>query len=324
MTREHFLVTGAYGCIGSWVVRQLVLEGAAVTAFDIAADGHRWKLVMSPEERAEVQRVTGDVSDLDDLEQALDRGQVTNVVHLAALQIPFCRADPPQGARTNVLGTVNVFEAVKRRNDTIRQVVYASSIAAYDAIEAGDAEPGMSRVPDTLYGVYKRANEGTAHVYWHEHRVASVGLRPHTVYGPGRDQGMTSEPTKAMLAAAAGEPHRIPFGGRIQLQYAPDAAAAFIAASRATVEGAGVHNLGGAVVHMSEIAATIARAADAPIETITFDDVQLPFPDEVNAESLTAALGPLPETPFADGVADTIGRFRPLLAAGVISAPSPG
>ena len=55
---------------------------------------------------------------------------------------------------------------------------------------------------------------------------------------------------------------------------------------------------------------------------MTFDEVQLPFPDEVDAESLTAAVGSLPETAFADGVADTIARFRPLLAAGVVSTPT--
>ena len=68
----------------------------------------------------------------------------------------------------------------------------------------------MSGQPGTLYGVYKRANEGTAHVYWADHGVASVGLRPHTVFGPGRDQGLTSAPTTAMLAAACGRPYRDP------------------------------------------------------------------------------------------------------------------
>ena len=86
----------------------------------------------------------------------------------------------------------------------------------------------MSGQPGTLYGVYKRANEGTAHVYWADHGVASVGLRPHTVFGPGRDQGLTSAPTTAMLAAACGRPYRIPFGGTSQFQYAPDAARAFV------------------------------------------------------------------------------------------------
>ena len=62
--------------------------------------------------------------------------------------------------------------------------------------------------------------------------MPSVGLRPHTVYGPGRDQGLTSAPTAAMLAAAAGPAVPLPFGGAYQLQYAPDVAAAFVAAAR--------------------------------------------------------------------------------------------
>ena len=100
---------------------------------------------------------------------------------------------------------------------------------------------------------------------------------------------MTSEPTKAMLAAAAGVPHRIPFGGRIQLQYAPDVAAAFVAAARAHCEGATVHNLAGSVVHMDEVVSTIAAAAGTSDGTISYDDVRLPFPEEVDATSLTAA-----------------------------------
>ena len=52
----------------------------------------------------------------------------------------------------------------------------------------------MEGVPSTLYGVYKRANEGTATVFAAERGVPSVGLRPHTVYGVARDQGLTSAP----------------------------------------------------------------------------------------------------------------------------------
>ena len=38
------------------------------------------------------------------------------IIHLAALQLPFCKADPVAGARVNVVGTVNIFEAAKRRD----------------------------------------------------------------------------------------------------------------------------------------------------------------------------------------------------------------
>ena len=182
----------------------------------------------------------GDITDLDAFERTLDEHAITHVIHLAALQVPFCRADPPLGARVNVVGTVNVFEAVARRADRMGPVVYASSVAAYDALDDTTAGPAMQGVPSTLYGVYKRANEGTATVYASERGVASVGLRPHTVYGPGRDQGLTSAPTTAMLAAAAGRPYRLPFGGAYQLQYAPDVAAAFVAAARGGADGAGL------------------------------------------------------------------------------------
>ena len=55
-------------------------------------------------------------TDLNALERALDEHAITHVIHLAALQVPFVRADPPLGARVDVLGTVNVFEAVRRRS----------------------------------------------------------------------------------------------------------------------------------------------------------------------------------------------------------------
>jgi UDP-glucuronate 4-epimerase len=314
MTDERFLVTGAFGCIGTWVIRQLVQEGAAVTALDIGDDPHRWRLVMSPKEIASVRQAQVDITDLRELERVLDAGGVTRVVHLAALQVPFCRADPPLGARVNVLGTVNVFEAVKRRTDRINHVVYASSIAAYDALETGGAVT-MTGLPGTLYGVFKRANEGTAHIYWADDSVASIGLRPHTVFGPGRDQGLTSAPTVAMLAAAARQPYRIPFGGRSQLQYAPDVAGAFIAAARSEAVGATVHNLAGGSVHMSDVVAAIAAAAPESAGLIDFDDVLLPFPDEVDSRSFAATVGPIGETAFGDAVAETVARFRSLIAA---------
>jgi UDP-glucuronate 4-epimerase len=321
---ERFLVTGAFGCIGTWVVRQLVAEGVPVTALDIGADPHRWRLVMSPAEIGRVRHVRGDIADLPALEAVLDEDGIDRVIHLAALQVPFCRADPPLGARVNVLGTVNVFEAAKRRPDRIGHVVYASSIAAYDALDSGGGSVEMTGLPGTLYGVYKRANEGTAHLYWMDEGVASIGLRPHTVFGPGRDQGLTSAPTSAMLAAAAHLPYRVPFGGRSQLQYAPDVARAFIAAARTPAAGATVHNLAGSSVHMREVITAIAAAAPESAGRISFDEVLLPFPEEVDARSLERLIGHIDETPFGAAVADTVERFRALLADGVIGTSGLG
>src|SRR6187200_2016799 len=116
---ERFLVTGSGGCIGAWTVAQLVGEGTGVVAFDASEDDHRLRLLLSDDELAALARVRGDITDLEGVERVLDEHAITHVVHLAALQVPFCRADPPLGARVNVVGTVNVFEAVARRRERI-------------------------------------------------------------------------------------------------------------------------------------------------------------------------------------------------------------
>jgi UDP-glucuronate 4-epimerase len=318
---EHFLVTGAMGCIGSWVVRNLVQQGAAVTVFDLSTDPRRIKLILSPEQLATVNFVSGDISDLASLEQTLDANSISHIIHLAALQIPFCRADPPLGARVNVVGTVNVFEAVKRRKH-INKVVYASSIAVYDSADAYPDAPITHDAhlhPNSLYGVYKQANEGTARVYWQENQVSSIGLRPYTVYGVGRDQGMTSTPTKAMFAAAVGQPYNISYGGTNDYNYTDDVAKAFIAAARAPFEGVNIFNVHGSAAHMTEVVAAIEAAAPNMKGKITFDEKPLPFPGEVDGTALARAVGELPTTPLNESVAWTINRFRELVAEGQLA-----
>jgi nucleoside-diphosphate-sugar epimerase len=319
MPNERFLVTGALGCIGAWVVRNLVREGAPPVVFDLDNNPRRLKLIMTPDELARVTFVAGDITNLSALEQVLDEYAVTHVIHLAALQVPFCRANPPLGAHVNVVGTVNLFEAAARRRERIERVVYASSVAVYDAADAdplGGIGHGAVGHPTTLYGVYKQANEGTARVFWQDARVPSIGLRPYIVYGPGRDQGMTSAPTKAMFAAAAGQPFRIPFGGRADYQYTDDVARAFIACARAPFEGAEIFNLRGSIVHMSEIVAAIEAAAPESRGAITFDDKALPFPQEYDAAPLAELIGDLPYTPLRKAVADTVALFREQIASG--------
>ena len=308
MSQPRFLVTGAHGCVGAWVVRELLADGREVTTFDLSTDPRRLRLLIG-DGADQVPHVAGDIADAEALTRALGDSRATHVVHLAALQVPFVRADPMLGGRVNVLGTVNVFEAAAARG--VESRVYASSIAAFDADGTFDEHPS------TLYGVYKRANEGTAAVYFAERGLSSVGLRPHTVYGVGRDQGLTSAPTTAMLAAAAGEPFTIPFGGTVQLQLARDAARAFVDAALAGATGAQVHNLTGHAVAVAEIVAAIADAA--PGADVTVEGGALPFPGAVDSGSFRALVPGFADTPLADGVRETIDRFRELHARGLVA-----
>jgi UDP-glucuronate 4-epimerase len=298
----RYLVTGALGAIGAWTVRALVDRGHDVVTFDLGGSDHRLRLAVSDDELAGLTRVQGDVTDLEQLHGVMEEHGITGVVHLAALQVPFVREDPVAGAKVNVTGTVNVLEAVRRRGDGMAPVVYASSIAALPT-EAGE-------YPGTLYGVFKLANEGTARRYFEDYGVSSVGLRPHTVYGPGRDQGLTSAPTAAMVAAAKGEAFTIPFGGALQFQYSADAGEAFVRASEAGAKGASVHNLDGPVVTVEEVISAIEAAAPEAAGRITAEGDPLPFPPSVDSASFEDLVGGPTSRPFAEGVAQAIAAFR--------------
>ncbi len=293
---DTVLVTGALGCLGAWTCKLLADEGATVVGYDLGDDPYRLQSVVGPDALERITLVRGDVTDLEQLERTLAEHGITHVIHLAALQVPFCKADPPLGARVNVLGTVCVFEAAKHF-DLKTTIAYASSAAVYDATGG--------KSPTTLYGVYKLANEGTARLYWQESGLASIGLRPFVVYGPGRDQGLTSEPTHAMRAAAHGEPYRISFGGRTELHYAPDVARAFVLAACRPPETAAVYDVPGTPVHMGDVVAAIVTAM--PGAEISFEGDPLPFPEQLPGERFGA-----PVTPLADSVRETVEHFRRL------------
>jgi UDP-glucuronate 4-epimerase len=320
---ETYLVTGAMGCLGAWTLARLVCRGANVVALDLSDQRHRVDLLLDSEAQARVRFVTADLTDAVALQATFDRHGVTRVIHLAALQIPFCRQNPALGARVNVEGTINVFEAARRLG--LRSVTYASSLAVYGPREryvagADGLVPSDAPLdPRTLYGAYKQANEATARVYWNDHGIASVGLRPYTVYGVGRDQGMTSAPTVAMLAAAAGQDAHIMFGGKNQFHFAPDVADLCIAAADSHIDGAVGYNLGGTPVAVAEVARTIESLR--PGVRITVDDIPLPFPDGMMADPGLEALRTSPETALEDGVRRTIDHFERCFTAGTISAP---
>jgi nucleoside-diphosphate-sugar epimerase len=290
--RERWLVTGALGCIGAWTCATLVRQGAQVTAFDLGDNLGRLRLVASPQEIDGIDFVQGDLTVPDDLDRALE--DATHVVHLAALQVPFVRDRPVLGSQVNITGTINVFEAVKAAGLTTT-LAYASSAAVYDA---------QGRLlPKTLYGVFKLANEGIARIYADESGVASVGLRPFTVYGPGRDQGLTAAPTLAIEAALRGDPYRIPFGGRTQLHYAGDVARAFVQAARSGDQGAEAYSLGGPATALTDFAELVER--EVPGAQITVDDAPLPFPPELPEPWFDTPL-----TSLEDGVRDTVEILR--------------
>lgn len=303
------LITGGMGCIGAWALFHLMRAGERAVCFDLAEERHRLDLLMSADEQAQITFVKGDLTDLKQVRAVFDDHGVTQVIHLAALQVPACRVNPSLGAQVNVTGTVNIFEAARAAG--VKHVAYASSIAVYgsrtaypDGLLAHDAP----KLPTTFYGVYKVANEMTAQIYWQDHTLSSTVLRPYTVYGLGRDIGMTSEPTKSMQAAARGENSHINFGGRMQFHYASDMAQQFIEAAKKPLEGAFGFNLGTPAIAVTDVAALIMAAS--PGVTVTVGETMLPFPEACDASELYRHFEHVFETPLEYGVRETIDGFR--------------
>ena len=307
--KRKYLVTGALGCIGSWILYHLVQEGQNAISFDLGTSRHRLDLLLDRNKQDAITFLQGDLTQYENVEAAILEHGVTNIIHMAALQVPFCKADPVMGAKVNVVGTMNIFEAARKAG--IQHVAFASSVAVYGAPERYDADILPSEAglyPNTLYGVYKQANEETARIYWQDHGISSAALRPYTVYGVGRDQGMTSEPTKAMLAAARNEDYEINFSGRMQFQLASDIARYFIAASNGPENGAHVFNLGTRPASVQEVARIIMKFKPASKITVTPRD--LPFPAGFDGTLIQSAYPSLSETPLEDGIRQTIEHFE--------------
>lgn len=293
-------------------------QGVEVVGFDLATDHRRLRLLT--DQQGSMRFRQGDITDTEAVLGAVAGERITHIVHLAALQIPFCQADPIGGARVNVVGTVNVLEAARRSG--VAGLSYASSVAVYGPPEIypDGVDDDSPLAPTTLYGVYKQANERSAKVYAADYGVSSVCLRPCSVYGPARDQGLTSAPTQAMVAAAAGTPYHIPFGGGSTFQHAGEVARLFITAARSEAEGAHVYNLGGPSVSIAEVVSLIS--GEAPGCEITHGDQPLPLPDRYDGAGLDRLLGGVKYLSMEEGVGRSVSKFRELLAAGLIEPPA--
>ena len=314
---RRYLVTGANGCIGAWIVKILLDRDDHVTTFDLGTEQHRLDALLDPERigqvRSTINEITGDVSNPDDVRKAVEAAEPDAIIHLAGLQVPTCRKDPLTGARVNVTGTLNIFEAA--RDAGISNVTYASSAAVYGPAPADHAVKEHEHVdPRTHYGVFKRANEGNAEVYWNDHGLPSAGLRPLTVYGLGRDQGMTSAPTSAMKSVLLGEPFTMPLIGATDFLYVEDAALAFITCADEIREGAHVFNIAGESTTFERCIDLIDEALPEDRRgLISCNGGEIPIAPCLDDSALRSATSHACRTSLKDGIGRTLADFNRLL-----------
>jgi nucleoside-diphosphate-sugar epimerase len=137
-------------------------------------------------------------------------------------------------------------------------------------------------------------------------------LRPWTVYGVGRDLGMTSEPTKAIKAALLGRPYHISFGGWTDFQYVDDVAQAFVLCLTRPYQGAKSYNLRGDVVRLADFHRALVKVLSEAAKLVTFGEQQIAIAYDLSDDAIQRDLGPMPKTALEDGVRETAAIFRRL------------
>ena len=319
----RFLVTGAQGCIGAWTVKLLLERGYEVISYDVETDTTRLSLISDSSGWKKLRLEKGLIEDTQRVKALVRQQEITHIIHLAAVLMPYCQAHPVSGGMINVIGTLNVFEAARDAGRPVR-VVYASSSAVWGPEEAYDFDRPLTEkdptLPSTHYGVFKQANENNARVFFEANGISSIGLRPWTVYGVGRDRGLTADPTLAMKAVVLGKPFEIRVSGHMDLQYVEDVAETFIRCAVSDLEGAHVFNLAGVVVRMEDFVTRLDALRPGAAKLIRVKGPKVPVSYRMDASELHKTIRGIPQTGLEEGMRRTIAIFESLQLQGRLSA----
>ena len=128
-----YLITGGMGCIGSYVIRDLLNAGEKIIVYDFIPDLTIPRMVLTEEQLEQFTFVQGDITDLPHVLRTVQEHQIDRIIHLASWQVPACDANPPQALKIVCEGTINMFEAA--RIFGLKRVVWASSVAVFGSPE---------------------------------------------------------------------------------------------------------------------------------------------------------------------------------------------
>lgn len=183
MTQKTYLVTGADGFIGSHVCERLVAEGHSVRAFVYYNSFGKWGWLdtIDPEIRSALDVVMGDVRDPFFVHEAVAGTDI--VLHLAALiGIPYSYVAPQSYVDTNVTGTLNVLEAVRKLG--VERMVHTSTSEVYGSAlftPITEEHPLQGQSP---YSASKIGADQMALAYHRSFGTPVAVMRPFNTYGP--------------------------------------------------------------------------------------------------------------------------------------------
>ena len=309
-----WLVTGGCGFIGSHLVEALLRRGDRVRVLDNLSSGKRDNIP------AEAELWLEDVADERAVVAALEG--VAGCYHLAAVaSVPRCTEDWLGSHRTNLTGTITVFEKARRGGRLPPlPVVYASSAAVYGNCRQLPLTERAETTPISAYGADKLACELHGRVAWSVHGVPNIGLRLFNVYGPRQDPSSpySGVITKVVHRLVSDEDLEI-FGDGSQSRdfvYVVDAVSHLLSAMAQARVGAQVYNVcTGTRTPILELATTLAQLCGRT-PTIQYrprrhGDIQMSLGD---SSAAIRGLGVAARTPVIEGLRETLAWRRHLAA----------
>lgn len=290
---EKIIIFGGSGFLGSWIVKAFLKKGYSVSIFDLKIQKELLSHVVG-EDINKIKFINGDITNYDQVQEAIN--DMDHVINLAGLMTPDCSSNPILGAKVNLLGSINVFEALKKNNNKF--LVYASSAGVFGQ------KDHYYPFPETHYGAYKLAVEGVARAYLNEDGISSVGIRPYVIYGPGREVGGTAGVTLACKAAKQGESYTVNFSGKAGFVYVQDVVDLVEMSIAQIPSGALTFNINGITADVSEFINLIKK--NIPLSDIGIEGDSLSVVDEIRGNEPSKTFKKFKYTSLEDGIKRTI------------------
>lgn len=256
MSRKKALVTGGAGFIGSNVTRYLLDKGWDVRVIDDLSSGYKINL-----DNLDINFIEGSITDEKIMHDACKNIDV--VFHLAAcVGRQKSLDDPILDANTNVIGTVNLLEGMRKHE--VKRIVYSSSAAIFGELETQSIDESHPQNADSPYGVSKLAAEKMILAYCGIYNMTGVCLRYFNIYGVNQRYDLYGNVIPIFAKRIfSGEPVTIYGDGEQTRDFVnvKDVAIANYLAATTDVE-TGVYNLGsGHSITINELASTMQKLA---------------------------------------------------------------
>jgi UDP-glucose 4-epimerase len=255
------VISGGAGLIGSATVDRLLRTHTPrrIVIFDNFSRGTRANIAAALQDQR-VQIVEGDIRDRDAVAGVLEGADA--LIHLAALRITACAAEPREAFDVMCTGTFNLVEAAQRAG--VRKVVAASTASVYGLAETFPTDETHHPYDNrTWYGASKVMLEGLLRSFNDMHGLPYVALRYFNVYGPRMDiHGRYTEVLiRWMERLDAGQPPLILGDGThtMDFVYVEDVARANILALASDVSDEVFNIASGVETSLNDLAAALSR-----------------------------------------------------------------